>query len=125
MRSSAGAPSSSRSTYSSSRSKHSSQRSSGWAGPSSRLMVSSVGLSMIVSPLDRVEGEAPRRQIGAQLPARIVKGLVQRATSRAQPVGKHVERHAVEREGHEDLALVLGQASLYRLADRGHELVRL
>src|SRR4051794_6447589 len=84
-RASASSPASSSSTYSSSRSKHSSQLTSGPSGPSSS--------SIIVCHLP-------------ELAAGVMQRLVQRAARRAEPLGEHVDRDAVERERDEHLALV-------------------
>ena len=47
-----------------------------------------------------------RREAAASLPARVVERLVERAARRVQPLGEDVDRHAVERDRHEHLALV-------------------
>ena len=50
----------------------------------------------------------------AQLPPRVVQRLVQRAAGRPQPVGEHVDRHAVDRQGDQDLPLVRRQHVVHR-----------
>ena len=66
-----------------------------------------------------VECRAVAGQLGAQLAPRVVQRLVERAARRAEPLGEHVDRHAVERERAEHLALVRRQrrrASASRIA---------
>src|SRR3954453_66091 len=48
-------------------------------------------------------------QPAAQLAPGVVDRLVERAAGRAEPLGEHVDRHAVERHRDEYLALVLCQ----------------
>jgi hypothetical protein len=62
--------------------------------------------------LDRVKREAFLGEVGAQLSPCIVKCLVERSACRAEPLGQHVERYAVERERHQHFALVLSQAAV-------------
>ena len=50
------------------------------------------------SALHRVERDALLGEIDAQLSARVVKRLVERAAARGELLCQHVERHAVERE---------------------------
>ena len=54
-----------------------------------------------------------------------MKCLVERAAGRVEPLGEHVERHAVQRERDQYLLLVLGQAIVDRALQRQHQLVAL
>src|SRR5215212_5210581 len=81
---SAGRPLGSSSTYSSSLSKHWSQSSSGSAGPRrapDRVVADPLAHRL---PLDLLYGEASVGEHGAQLEARVVKGLVERIAVRAE-----------------------------------------
>ena len=53
-----------------------------------------------------------------------MQGLVEGAARRVQPIGEHVERYTVQRERDKHLALVLGKATVDRVGDREHELIR-
>src|SRR4051812_2135281 len=57
-------------------------------------------------------------QFVAQPPPRVVQRLVERPARRAEPLGQHVDRHLVQRQGDEDRSLVLRQHALHRVAQR-------
>lgn len=80
---------------------------------------------MIVLHYIEVEGEASLGELGAQLSPRVVQCLVERAAGRVEPFGQHVDRHLVERERDQHLALVPGQAAVDRVLERLHQLARL
>ena len=64
-------------------------------------------------------------QMSAQLPSRVVQGLVEGAAGRLQPVGEHVDRHAVDGQCKKDTALVLRQLLADRPLQRLQELALL
>ena len=61
----------------------------------------------------------------AQLPPRVVQGLVERSACRLEPFGKHVDRHAVQRQRDEDAALMVGQHLVDRLLQGRQQLTLL
>src|SRR5215218_7697423 len=63
--------------------------------------------------------------MAAQLAARVVQGLVERAAGRAQALGEHVDRDSVQREGDEHTPLVRRQYLADRLLQRVEELALL
>ena len=56
-----------------------------------------------------IGGDAAPGQVRAELAPRVVQGLVEGAARRAEPLGEHVDRHAVQRERDEHLPLMRGQ----------------
>ena len=76
-------------------------------------------------PTRSPRARAAPRQVGAQLSPRVVQCLVERTAGGAEPLGQHVERHAVERECDQHLALVLGEAVVDRALERLHQLPQL
>ena len=58
-----------------------------------------------------IELKARLGQVGAQLPASVVDGLVERATGRAEAFGEDIYRHSIQRDRDQDLALV-GESTL-------------
>ena len=65
---------------------------------------------------ERVEAAAGK--LDAKLAAGVVQGLVERAARGPEPLGEDVDRHAVERERDEDIALVRRQGPVDRLGER-------
>ncbi len=61
----------------------------------------------------------------AELLPRVVQRLVERPAGAAEPVREHVDRHLVQSERHQDLALVRSQARLDLLPDGREQVVHL
>src|SRR5215218_2977660 len=61
----------------------------------------------------------------AQLPPGVVERLVERAAGGAEALGEHVERHLVQRQRREDLALMRCELALDALPEGAKELARL
>ena len=59
---------------------------------------------------------------GAELSPGVVQGLIERAAGARQALGEHVDRHAVERERREDLALVRRERGLHGVPDRAQQI---
>src|SRR5439155_11592945 len=66
--------------------------------------------------------ETARLEVRAQVASRVVERLVERVPVAVEPLGEHVDRHAVERERDEYLPLARRQRRLDPLLDRGEEL---
>jgi hypothetical protein len=80
----------------------------------------------LLFPRPRLAGrEAALAELLAQLAAGVVHRLVEGAARRAQPVRQDVDRHVVERERDEDLALVRRQRVLDAVAKGTQELAGL
>ena len=60
----------------------------------------------------------------AQLAARVVQGLVQRATCGVEPLRQHVDRYPVQSQSDQDATLVRRQDLLDRPLDGGQELAQ-
>ena len=83
----------------------------GAAGPSSRSSACSRSDRFMVL-LHCFEREPALFEMFAQLLPRVVHGLVERAAIRAEPLGEHVDRNAVQRERDEHAPLMRRQPSL-------------
>ncbi|HWG09330.1 MAG TPA: hypothetical protein VN672_10010 [Solirubrobacteraceae bacterium] len=70
-----------------------------------------------------VQADAARRERASELLPPVVQGLVKSAARRLEPLGEDVDRHLVQRERYDHLALMWAQVLLDRLAQRG-ELIR-
>src|SRR4051794_4922755 len=66
--------------------------------------------------------ESCRGKLATELGAGVVQRLVERAASRRKPIGEHVDRHFVQRQRDEHLALMRGQRTGDRVAQRLEEL---
>ena len=121
---SASLPASSSSTYRSSSSKHAvaADLRPGRSEQTAKCLVGISLLHQVVSSKTWLGGKPALVQMLAQLVPRVVQGLVERPTRRAEPLGKHVDRHAVQGEGDENSALVRGQHLGDRPLNRVQEL---
>ena len=72
-----------------------------------------------------VQAQAARRERASELLSPVVQGLVEGAAGRVQPLGEHVDRHLVQGERDEHLALVGAQLLLDRLVQRTELIGRL
>jgi hypothetical protein len=62
-----------------------------------------------------IECHALTGEVRAQLVARVMKCFIESASGRVEPLGKHVDRHVVQRRRDEDLALMWRQLVSDRL----------